>query len=364
MSYTELDERSGKLATLLQDQGVRPGVWWACARNRSPVCRAGDASRPPNAVPPMFRWISVSPWSEFEIYRDACPRLVVADTDLVGALSDDVGLAYLDEAWLIDRLDQDVIEPLSGVRVDPDQLASCHVYVRLHGQTQRVRITHRSIARLVLNTDYADFGPDHVGLLLAPLAFGCKHVRDMGTVVERWDTGHCAARSAGFDQIGQQIADHRVDTLWLTAGLFQGMVEESLPALSSLRQLQHRWRCSAQTSGAEVSECVSGDPSYQWVWATEGTTFTVVTPYRQRTLRGRAFPIGRRIANTRIYVLDRYMTPVPPGVIGELFIGGDGVAHGYMNDQVLTAASFMQDPFSSQTDARLYRTGDLGEISG
>jgi acyl carrier protein len=70
-------------------------------------------------------------------------------------------------------------------------------------------------------------------------------------------------------------------------------------------------------------------------------------------------PIGRPIANTQIYILDKYMRLCPTGVAGELYIGGAGVAAGYLNDPEQTAARFVPDPFSANSGSCLYRTGDL-----
>jgi len=71
-------------------------------------------------------------------------------------------------------------------------------------------------------------------------------------------------------------------------------------------------------------------------------------------------PVGKPVINTRMYVLDKGLEPVPPGVVGELYVGGDGVGRGYLGRPGLTADRFLPDPFSRRPGARLYRTGDLG----
>ncbi|HEY0604611.1 MAG TPA: amino acid adenylation domain-containing protein, partial [Herpetosiphonaceae bacterium] len=97
------------------------------------------------------------------------------------------------------------------------------------------------------------------------------------------------------------------------------------------------------------------------VWNLYGPTETTIWSTRQRVrdVDGQAVPIGRPVGNTQLYVLDAHGQPVPLGVVGELYIGGAGVARGYRNRPDLTAERFVPDPFSAQPGARLYCTGDL-----
>ncbi|WP_047686054.1 condensation domain-containing protein, partial [Xenorhabdus sp. NBAII XenSa04] len=90
-----------------------------------------------------------------------------------------------------------------------------------------------------------------------------------------------------------------------------------------------------------------------------GTTFTTTYRITELPVGTTKLPIGRPIANTRLYLLNAYGQPVPLGATGEIYIGGDGIACGYLNRPELTAERFLVDPFSDQPAARMYRTGDL-----
>jgi acyl-CoA synthetase (AMP-forming)/AMP-acid ligase II len=92
---------------------------------------------------------------------------------------------------------------------------------------------------------------------------------------------------------------------------------------------------------------------------TESTTFACCYSVGSDTDWDRPIPIGRPIANTQIYILDTDLKPVPVGVTGELCIGGDGLARGYVNRPEMTAEKFITPPFSTEEGPRIYRTGDL-----
>ncbi|HSK63325.1 MAG TPA: condensation domain-containing protein, partial [Pyrinomonadaceae bacterium] len=155
------------------------------------------------------------------------------------------------------------------------------------------------------------------------------------------------------------LAQYRVKTLWLTAGLFHQMVDEQLEDLTTLHQLLAG---GDVLSPSHVKRFIAAVPSCKLVngyGPTENTTFTCCYVMDQHVEFAGSVPIGRPIANTQVFILNENLQLVPPGFVGELYAGGDGLARGYHRRGDLTAERFIPHPFSTEQGARLYRTGDL-----
>jgi amino acid adenylation domain-containing protein len=228
------------------------------------------------------------------------------------------------------------------------------------GRPKGVVVCHRNVARLVLNTNYARLGPDEKILQAAPLSFDASTFEIWGPLLHG---GECVLypeaipTAAGLER---EIRRHGVSTMWLTASLFNSIIDESAEALSGLRQLLIGGEALSLKHVAKALDSLGGTKIINGYGPTEGTTFACTYSIPEELpLELSSIPIGRPIANTRVYVLDRYRNPVPVGVPGEIYIGGDGVSLGYLNQSELTADKFVSDEVGVNPDGVLYRTGDL-----
>jgi acyl-coenzyme A synthetase/AMP-(fatty) acid ligase/acyl carrier protein len=155
--------------------------------------------------------------------------------------------------------------------------------------------------------------------------------------------------------IANVIARQRVSHLQCTPSLAEMMIQDRATS-AALKSL------STVLLGGEAlsTSLVEKLPESLQILNMYGPTETTVWSAAHEVERGESpIPIGRPIANTQIYILDRQQRPVPVGVVGELYIGGDGVGRGYWNLPVLTAERFVEDPFTQGHQRRVYRTGDL-----
>ena len=227
------------------------------------------------------------------------------------------------------------------------------------GAPKGVAVTHRNVVRLVRGTSYARFGPDEVVLQLTALSFDVSTFEIWGALLNGGRLVMAPPDVPSVDELGALLTRHGVTTLWLSAGHFEQVVDTRVEILQPLRQLLVG---GDVVSPPHVRRVLSALPALSVIngyGPTEGTTFTCCHPITTAPPPGRSVPIGRPIANTRVYVLDRRRRLVPIGVPGELWIAGDGVAQGYVRRPELTAERFVVQALSPTLEERLYRTGDL-----
>ncbi|HWM91382.1 MAG TPA: amino acid adenylation domain-containing protein [Thermoanaerobaculia bacterium] len=232
----------------------------------------------------------------------------------------------------------------------PDALAYVMYTSGSTGTPKGVAVSHRNVVRLVRGTDYAEM--EHTWLQYAPISFDASTLEIWAPLLNGGRLVLFPGRVGSLEDLARVIESHGVTSAWLTAGLFHEMVDSGLDGLRPLKQLLAGGDVVSPEHARRVLEAHPGLTLVNGYGPTEGTTFTCC--HRVEAVE-ETVPIGRPIANARVYVLDDRMEPLPVGAWGELYAGGDGLARGYLDRPDLTAERFVPDPFE---EGRLYRTGD------
>ncbi|HZA22780.1 MAG TPA: amino acid adenylation domain-containing protein, partial [Dehalococcoidia bacterium] len=227
------------------------------------------------------------------------------------------------------------------------------------GRPKGTSIMHRSVVRLVKETHYAELSAEEVLLQFAPISFDAATLELWGSLLNGGRLVVFPAHIPSLEELGEVLQQHQVTLLWLTAGLFHQMVDQRLEDLRGVRQLLAGGDVLSVPHVRKALAALEGGQLINGYGPTENTTFTCCYPMTEVGQIGASVPIGRPIANTQVYILDRQLRPVPIGVPGELYIGGDGLARDYFHRPDLTAEKFLPHPFSEAPGARLYKTGDL-----
>ncbi|WP_172844448.1 non-ribosomal peptide synthetase [Tumebacillus algifaecis] len=359
LTYLELNERANRLAAYLVRKGVDRQAFVGLSLERSlemviallAILKAGGTYVPIDPHDPIERKAS--------ILQDAGVELVITNEKWTHDLSDRLTNP---PRWICLDLDSSKIAAESAVHRSCDVPSESLAYlVYTSGSTgipKGVAVSHRAVLRLVLNTEYVRFSSEEVFLQFAPIAFDASTFELWGSLLHGARLVLFPERRASLTELANVIRRERVSTMFLTTALFHQMVEEEAEAFREVRQLLVGGEV---LSPAHLNKLRNRAPGCQFIHVygpTESTTFATSYPVDQDFI-GRTVPIGRPIANTTAYVLDSHLQPVPIGVQGELYIGGNGLAQGYLNRPDLTERAFLPHPFLGDREDRLYRTGDI-----
>jgi amino acid adenylation domain-containing protein len=367
LTYAELDHWSNKIGNFLLSAGARPGSRIGICLNRSAdmiavslgILKCGAAYVPIDPANPVSRLNQVIEDSELSII-------------FTGSKDKDkfVGSA----ATIVDiDLERERIESCSSDFISKPHAVDDTAYVMYTsgstGTPKGAMVPHQAICRLVLNTDYVTLGRNDRIAHLSNVAFDAATFEIWGALLN-------GASIVIFDQdlvlspknFASELKTAGISVMFITTALFNLVAREAPDAFANIETLMVGGEAFDPASALPVLE--SGPPKrlLNVYGPTESTTFTTWKEISPFTLDGRNVPIGKPIANTKVFILDDAFSPVPVGVTGEIFIGGDGLASGYLKRPELTRERFVdvsgKKVLVAEEDtpaARLYRTGDLAK---
>ncbi len=354
LSYSELDRRANQLAHYLRKLNVGPEVLVGLCVERSleimvallGILKAGGSYVPLDPGYPQERLTSM--------LTDSRAQVILTQQHLQQHLPvGQMHIVCLDKDWVQIAKEPDK-KPSSLTSAD-----NCAYVIFTSGSTGRpkgVQIQHQNVVNfLEYMRQKVDMSDQDRHVAVTTLSFDIAGLE----LYLPLTVGACvviAPRLALADgtTLRRLLATSGATSLQATPVTWKLLLDAGWTPNTDIQML-----CGGEALARELANHLLDHQ--ERLWNLYGPTETTIwsTIYRVMTTDRATIPIGKPIANTQIYVLDRHLQPVPIGIPGELYIGGDGLARGYLHRPNLTAERFLPHPFSTQPGARLYKTGDL-----
>lgn len=353
LTYGELRDRVDTLAAELMARGVRTGVPVAiCAEpgfdlitGLLAVIRAGGAFLPIDHTYPRSR-------IDYLLSDSGAPVLLTRKP-LAALFTDYKGtLVELD----IPRTGPTRRPAFMGGTNDPAYI----IYTSgSTGEPKGTVVPHRGILRIVHDHPFVEFGPSLTTLMHLSVSFDACQLTVMGTLLTGGTMVLPTSGKPVLSDFVDAIRNHGVNCLFSASGYFKLLVDEHLEDLKRLRYLVTGGDAISVPHVRKALRALGPGVVINVYGPTEATILATAYPVVDESWAGGTIPIGKPIGNTLLHVLDERMRPVRIGQTGELYIGGSGVALGYLNRPEQTARHFLADPFSPVLGSKMYRTGDM-----
>lgn len=356
LTYAELNERANQLAHRLRKLGVGPESLVALLLARSPemvvamlgVLKAGGAYVPLDIAQPKERLSSM--------LQNAHPVAVVTQSDFVDLVQE----------WPVVNLDTESLDAESAENPARNTTASNLMYVIYtsgsSGVPKGVAVEHRQLINYLRGVQEKLNLPAG-----ASYAMVSTFAADLGNTaifpaLASGGTLHIMAqeRISDPEAVATYFDEHQIDCLKIVPGHLGALLSSSQPErVLPRRVLVVGGEASPREGAIEVQGLKPELRILNHYGPTETTVGVLTWELTQGGQWTNTLPLGRPLRNTRAYVLDANLLPVPVGVPGELYVGGGNVTRGYLNQPDLTAERFIPDPFSAAPGERLYQTGDM-----
>ncbi len=365
LTYAELNRKANRLAHYLRTIGMRPDARVAIGLERGlemvvgivAVLKAGGAYVPLDLSYPMERL--------HFILEDSAPVALLARSDWPGLL--DLAGGIHEGVQVVDLTNEDAFSKLpetdlerAETGVDAENLAYVIYTSGSTGEPKGSEIPHRSIPGFIFGIDYVRFDEETVLLQHSSVSWDAFTLELWSALLTGGRSILAQQRVLSAEEIRKYVQGGGVNTLWLTAAMFNSIVESDVGCLEGVKYLLTGGETASVTHIKKALEKLPGMQVVNGYGPSECTVFSscyVVPEEIPKTVT--SLPIGKPIGDRRTYVLDAAMNVAPIGVVGEAYIAGASVARGYLRRGDLTAERFVPDPYSAEGGGRLYRTGDL-----
>ncbi|MCZ6674333.1 MAG: amino acid adenylation domain-containing protein, partial [Verrucomicrobia bacterium] len=356
LNYQDLNEQSNQLARYLVRRGVKPGMSVGLFLERDvtliisllAILKTGSAYVPFDIEYPedRLKWM----------VSDSKPAFVLVTSNLKDEFkATKLNAIYVDKEV---RSTKRFSRRNLNIGVTQGSPANIMYTSGSTGKPKGVVVPHRGINRLVLRPNYVKLNSNTRILQMAPVSFDASTFEIWGALLNGGTCVLYPGRVPDLVILKNLVRKRRINTLFLTTALFNLIVDAAPKSLSGIKQLLVGGEILSTKHIRKALEVLKETRISNLYGPTENTTFSCFHPIPRNYPVNKAIPIGKPIQESSTYILDNCRQLLPVGVAGELYVGGKGVALGYLNQPELTEERFLQNPFSVDPSDRLYRTGD------
>ncbi|MEO7533123.1 MAG: amino acid adenylation domain-containing protein, partial [Ferruginibacter sp.] len=359
LTYTELNGRANQLAHYLRERGVKRQELVPICIGRSlemivgilAILKAGGAYVPIDPEYPAER--------TGYMLEDINASIVLGSeaTRLRIQTAKTIEIIELDVDWSVIS-NQSIDNP--GIVSAPDHLAYVIYTSGSTGRPKGVLIEQKSVVSLVKDASYVSLSKDDILLSTGSSSFDATTFEYWSMFLNGGKLVLCSENKLLDNTLlKKEISENHITKMWFTSSWFNQLVEADISIFKGLDAILVGGEKLSEPHIKRVKETYSSIDIINGYGPTENTTFSLTCNITADDLSG-TIPIGRPLKDRTAYILDEKRRMVPVGIIGEICLGGSGLARGYLNRTELTAEKFIDHPFSKKQGERLYKTGDLG----